>query len=89
MNYDTYNVTLPVIDMIATGARIQFYRQRDNLSVQQMQKIFGFRHPQAIYNWLAGKTLPSTDNLLALSKLFRVTINDLLAVSDKEVSFCV
>ena len=80
--------TLPIIDMTATGERIQFHRKRNNLSVQQMQAIFGFRHPQAIYNWLAGKTLPSIDNLLALSRLFRVSINDLLVVSDKEASFC-
>lgn len=87
---NTYNtcINLPIIDMCATGQRIQFYRQLNNYSVQDLQKIFGFRHPQAIYNWLSGKTLPSIDNLLVLSELFSVSINEILGQSELTASFC-
>ena len=35
--------------------------------------------PQPVYRWLRGKTLPSVDHLYALSRLFGVHMEDLLA----------
>ena len=79
---------LPSIDMTATGERIQYYCCKNNLKAKDLQQIFGFRHPQAVYNWLSGKTLPSIDNLLALSNLFHTSVNDLLVTHDMGVSYC-
>ena len=35
-------------------------------------------YPQAVYHWQAGTTLPNVDHLYAISKLFQVTVNDIL-----------
>ena len=34
--------------------------------------------PQPIYRWLQGRTLPSIDNLYMLSRLLRLTVDDLI-----------
>ena len=68
----------PVIDMAATGRNISELRKARGLSVAALQEYFGFDAPQAIYKWQKGRSLPSTDNLYALSCLFEVSIEDIL-----------
>ena len=55
---------LPTIDMIATGANITAMRQRAGLSVRDLQDIFGFTTPQAIYKWQRGDAMRSMVNLM-------------------------
>ena len=40
---------LPSIDLTATGIRITQLRQQTGLTVRDLQDIFGFNTPQAIY----------------------------------------
>ena len=61
----------PVIDVIATGKNILRLRKAQGYSVADLQEFLGFEAPQAIYKWQSGKSLPSTDNLFALSVFFR------------------
>ena len=68
----------PVIDLIATGKNIVRLRKANGYSVAELQEFFGFEAPQAIYKWQQGKSLPSTDNLYALSYLLDVPIEDIL-----------
>ncbi len=68
----------PVIDPIATGKNILSLRQERGLSVKDLQEYFGFEQPQAIYRWQYGKTLPSVDNLYALSALLDVPMERIL-----------
>ncbi len=42
-------VNVPVIDMIKTGQNISRLRKQAGLSVRDLQDIFGFATPQAIY----------------------------------------
>lgn len=42
-------VTMPTIDTIRTGHRIEKLRILSGLSVKQLQKILGLGTPQAIY----------------------------------------
>ena len=74
MGADTY----PVIDLAATGKNICDLRKAKGLTVADLQEYFGFEAPQAIYKWQAGKSLPSTDNLFALSHLLEVPIDEIL-----------
>ena len=46
-----------------------------------------FEYPQAIYKWQHGECLPSVDNLLALARVLRVPMEDLLVYDDREVSY--
>ena len=68
----------PVIDVIATGKNILRLRKAQGYSVADLQEFLGFEAPQAIYKWQSGKSLPSTDNLFALSYFFEVSIEDIL-----------
>ncbi len=67
--------TLPVIDMVATGANIARMRRQAGLTVQALQEIFGFSTPQAIYKWQRGSAMPTLDNMLILSTVFNTTID--------------
>ena len=75
----------PVINQVETGHCIRNARVKAGLSVKDLQAYFGFEYPQAIYNWQKGVCLPSVDNLLALSRIFRVPMEDLLVYDDQEV----
>ena len=76
----------PVINLIQTGRNIESHRKNAGLSVKDLQKVFGFEYPQAIYKWQRGECLPTVDNLLVLSRIFNVKIDDLLICDDQEVS---
>ena len=68
----------PVIDPVATGQNIIRLRTQRGLSVGDLQRWFNFAEPRAIYKWQSGKTLPSVDNLYALSALLGVSMNEIL-----------
>ena len=55
------NCFMPVIDTAETGKNIQRLRKLRNLSVKDLQTVFGFETPQAIYKWQHGTALPSVD----------------------------
>jgi len=68
----------PVIDLSATGANIERLRKARGLSVRDLQVYFGFEAPQAIYKWQRGQSLPTVDNLYALSTLLHVPMEAIL-----------
>ncbi len=71
-------VNLPVIDMIRTGQNIGRLRKQAGLSVRDLQDIFGFATPQAIYKWQQGAALPTIDNLVVLAAVLQVRLDDIL-----------
>ena len=72
------DVEFPVIDPIATGKNILSLRKEKGLTVRNLQEYFGFEEPQAIYRWQYGKTIPSVDNLYALSAILGVPMEKIL-----------
>ena len=58
---------ISVIDLSATGQNIARLRIAAGLSVKELQDIFGFANPQAIYKWQNGLCLPTLDNLVILA----------------------
>ena len=75
-------VNLPVIDMIRTGQNIGRLRKQAGLSVRDLQDIFGFATPQAIYKWQQGVALPTIDNLVVLAAVLQVRLDDILVITD-------
>ena len=71
-------MTIPVIDMVRTGENITNLRKAAGLSVHDLQNVFGFNSPQAIYKWQNGTALPTVDNLIVLAALLDVRIDDIL-----------
>ena len=74
------NITIqrPVVDLKATGLQIKSLRVKCGFSVRDIQNIFGFEYPQAIYAWEQGRNIPTIDNLLVLSQLFEVAIEEIV-----------
>lgn len=50
-------MAIPSIDMEATGRNITRLRQQAGLTVRDLQEIFGFTTPQAIYKWQHGTAM--------------------------------
>lgn len=70
-----------------TGHQIKKLLDASGYTVRDVQGLMGFNNPQAIYKWLSGKSLPSIDNLVILSRLLHTSIDSLLVV-DGEVVLC-
>lgn len=73
----------PTIDLVATGKNIVRLREKSGLSVRELQDIFGFTTPQAIYKWQHGAALPTIDNLIVLSTIFKVSMEEIIIVETK------
>ena len=77
-------ITMPAIDMVATGRNISKMRQAAGLTVKDLQILFGFATPQAIYKWQHGTAMPAIDNLVSLAMIFGVKIDDIIVVESDE-----
>ena len=69
---------VPEIDPAATGANILRLRKAAGLTVSDLQILFDFSTPQAIYKWQTGATLPTLAHMAALAKLFGVTMEEII-----------
>lgn len=63
-----------------TGKRIKNLFMENGYTVKDVQYAMGFENPQAIYKWISGKSLPSLDNFVILSRLLHTSIEDILVV---------
>ena len=73
-------IAAPTIDPAATGANIKALIKSKGLKVTDVQTMFGFNTPQAIFKWLRGDALPSIDNLVILAAVLGVTVDQILVV---------
>lgn len=64
-----------------TGANLKSLFKNNGYSVRDIQSVMGFEN-----KWLSGRSLPSLDNLVILSKVLHTTIEDILVV-DGDVVF--
>lgn len=71
---------LPAIDTVGTGMKIMDLRKKVGLSVKDLQNIFGFASPNAIYKWQNGVAMPTLDNLIVLAAIFNVLVDDIIIV---------
>ena len=76
----------PHIDAYRTGQNIKRIMRLKGLTVQDIQTYLSLAVPQTIYRWFEGRNLPSVDNLYALSGLFCVPLDALIA-GDREAQF--
>ena len=72
---------IPVIDPVQTGINIVSLRTAAGLTVRDLQQVFGFNSPQAIYRWQSGAALPTVDNLIILAAVLHVRMDDIVAIS--------
>ena len=79
------NTNYPVIDLKATGANIKCLIKSKGFKVVQISEYMGFSDARAIYKWLSGQSLPSLDNMFALSRILETPVEDIL-IEDIEMS---
>ena len=74
---------MPVINMTATGMNIARLRKNAGMTVRDLQEIFGFATPQAIYKWQRGEAMPTLDNMIVLAAVFNVTVDEILVLEER------
>ena len=74
---------IPVIDMTATGMNITRLRKSAGMTVRDLQAVFGFATPQAIYKWQRGEAMPTLDNMIVLAAVFNVTVDEILVLQER------
>jgi len=79
-------MSIPMIDMVRTGQNINRLRKIAGVSVKDLQDVFGFNSPQAIYKWQHGTALPTIDNMVVLARVLGVRIDDILVLADTGIS---
>lgn len=77
-------INIPTINMAKTGQNIMELRTKAGLSVKDLQDVFGFATPQAIYKWQHGAAMPTIDNLVVLAAVFGVSIDSILVLDTAE-----
>jgi hypothetical protein len=70
-----------------TGQQIKKLLAEKGYTVKDVQIAMGFENPQAIYKWLSGRSLPSLDNFVILSRLLHTSMEDILVVDGDVVRF--
>ena len=71
----------PVLDLAATGAKIKTVMKDKGITARELQIIMDFPYVQTIYNWFAGKNMPTIDNLVVLAKILAVPMDELVVTS--------
>lgn len=77
---------LPKINMHKTGQNIKRIMIKQGMTVRDIQEYLGLAAPQSIYHWFDGRSLPTVDNLYALSQLFCMPM-DMLVCGNREENF--
>jgi len=68
----------PTIDSIKTGQKIKELMLEKDLTPKDIQEYLSLTCIQTVYRWFKGTTIPSIDNLYALSELFDVTMDEII-----------
>ena len=75
----------PVLDLEATGAKIKTLMKQRGISPRQLQLILNFPYVQTVYNWFAGKNMPTIDNLVVLAQILGVPMDEIVVTTMVEV----
>ncbi len=77
--FDSYTVK---VDMEATGRKIRELRIQKNLKVDEFAEIM-HSSKNTIFKWQRGECLPTIDNLLVLSSLFEIPMDDIIQRAER------
>ena len=68
----------PTIDKKKTGIHLRKIMDERGLTVKDVQEYLGLCSVQSVYHWLNGMSMPTIDNLYALSELFQMPIDEMV-----------
>ena len=75
----------PVLDLDATGTKIKTLMKQRGITPRQLQILLNFPYVQTVYNWFAGKNMPTLDNLVVLAKVLNVAMDDIVVTKMVDV----
>ncbi len=78
-------MSLPIIDVEASCRNLKRLCIEKGYSAMDLQKRLGLESCQACYKWFSGKNLPSIDNLMVISYLLDVTIEEILVTKEVDI----
>ena len=81
-----YEKKYPIINIEETGKHISMLCMKQGYDTKELSKKMNVSR-QAIYKWFNGQCLPDLDNLLILSVLLDVTIEDLLVYKENGYNY--
>lgn len=68
----------PTIDKRKTGVHLRKIMSERGITVKDVQQYLGLGTVQSVYHWMNGISMPSIDNLYALSDFFGLPIDELV-----------
>ena len=68
------------IDSIKTGEKIKASIVRSNIQIKELAKMMSVSK-QAVYKWICGESLPSLENVVLLSSILNVPLDELIVRS--------
>jgi len=71
------------IDNAATGQNIKALCRGNGIRFADLAEMLGLTGPQTMYNWMEGKSKPSLDNIIKISRVLNVGVDDLVKLSNK------
>ena len=69
----------PVIDKKKLGSTLKRYMQERGLTARDVQEYLGLACVQTVYRWIAGISVPTVDNLYALSRLMNTSVDTFIS----------
>ncbi len=74
---------IPIINKRETGIKLHRLMDERGITVKQVQEYLGLGSVQSVYHWLNGISMPTLDNLYALSELFQIPIDAMICGNRK------
>ena len=65
----------PTINKRETGLNLRRIMDTRGITAKQVQEYLGLGCVQSVYRWIEGISMPTIDNLYALSELFQVPMD--------------
>ena len=69
----------PVIDKKKMGDTLKRYMQERAPTARDVQEYLGLACVQTVYRWIAGISVPTVDNLYALSRLMNTSVDTFIS----------
>ena len=76
---------IPLIDKKKTGIHLRRIMDSLGITVKDVQQYLNLGSVQSIYHWLNGQSMPTIDNLYALSELFQIPIDAMVCGNRKPI----
>jgi len=76
-----FNDDYPIINRKETAATLKRLMRQQGITARDIQEYLNLACVQSVYRWTAGISIPTIDNLYALSQLFQMPIDSFVCGS--------